>query len=141
MRHHSRLGFGGAVGLGVAVSLLIAVVAIGRELVRQLTAAVSLVIVFAEVAMCVILAGVALAVLGVLVYGGQLGRLKLAERRIGLDQLARGQQAIQAEVLTSDNAPLSGPARPAIQSERSSSWPGSTWALDAYAGESDDHPR
>jgi hypothetical protein len=129
MRHHGRLGFGGAVGLGVAVSLLIAVVVIGRALVHQLTAAVSLVIVFAEVAACVILAGVALAVLGVLVYGGQLGRLKLAERRIGLEVLARG-QAVHAEVLNGDDGiALPGPDRPAIGGERPGIYPANVTRL------------
>ena len=140
MRHRGGLGCGGAVGLGAAVALIIAVIAIGHALFRQLTGAVSLVITFAEVAVCVILGGIALGALGLLAYGGQLGRLKLAERRIGLEVLARG-QAVHAEVLRGDTASLPGAERPAIESERFGSWPGSTWALDAYAGESDDHPR
>ena len=98
MRGYGRLGFGGAVGLGVAVALLIAVIAVGRGVIRQLTGAASLVITFAEIAVCVMLGGVAIAMLGLLVYGGQLGRLKLAERRIGLEELARG-QIVRAEVL------------------------------------------
>ena len=99
-----RLGFGGAVGLGAAVALLIAVIAVGRGVIRQLTGAVSLVITFAEVAVCVFLGGIVLAVLGLLVYGGQLGRLKLAERRIGLEVLARG-QTVRAEVLDGRQVP------------------------------------
>lgn len=92
------LGFGGAVGLGVAVSLLIAVIAVGHAVWHQLTGAVSLVITFGLVAVCVMLGGIALGALGLLVYGGQLGRLKLAERRIGLEVLARG-ETVRAELL------------------------------------------
>jgi hypothetical protein len=99
------LGFGGAVGLGVAAALLIAVIAIGHAVWRQLTGAVSLTITFGLVATCVIFGGVALAVLGLLVYGGQVGRLKLAERRIGLEALASGQQTVRAELPDSIDGP------------------------------------
>jgi hypothetical protein len=111
------LGFGGAVGLGVALSLLIAVIAIGRAVARQLTEAVSVVIVFAEIAVCAILAAVALGVLGLLAYRGQLARLHLAERRITLEQLANG-QAVRAEVLEGGAVSVQAPTRPAIQGEQ-----------------------
>lgn len=118
MRAQRRgLGFGGAVGLGVAVSLLIAVIAIGRAVARQLTEAVSVVIVFAEIALCAVLACIALGVLGLLAYRGQLARLHLAERRISLEQLARG-QAVRAEVIEGGAAPVQAPTRPAIQGEQ-----------------------
>ena len=107
MRGYGRrggLGFGGAVGLGVAVALLIAVIAVGRVLVGQLEGAMRVVIVFAEIAVCVVLGGVVLAMLGLLLYGGQLGRIKLAERRIGLEVLAR-EQVGRAEVLDGGQAP------------------------------------
>lgn len=117
-RHSGRgLGFGGAVGLGVAVSLLIAVIAIGRAVARQLAEAVSVVIVFAEIAVCAILAAVALGVLGLLAYRGQLARLHVAERRVQVEQLARG-QAIRAEVLEGGAVPVPAPSRPAIQGEQ-----------------------
>ena len=93
-----RIGFGAAVGLGVAVALLITVIAVGRGVIRQLTGAASLVITFGEVALCVMLGGAAIAMLGLLAYGGQLGRIKLAERRIGLEVLGR-EQIVRAEVL------------------------------------------
>ncbi|MGH3218962.1 MAG: hypothetical protein ACRDPY_09690 [Streptosporangiaceae bacterium] len=107
MRGYERrggLGFGAAVGLGVAAALLITVIAVGRALVGQLEGAMRIVIVFAEITVCVILGGVVLAALGLLVYGGQLGRLKLAERRIGLEVLAR-EQIVRAEVLDGGQAP------------------------------------
>jgi hypothetical protein len=111
------LGCGGAVGLGGGAALLVAVIAIGHAVWHQLTGAVSLVITFALVAVCVILGAVALGVLGLLAYRGQLARLHLAERRITLEQLARG-QAVRAEVLEGDGASLPRPARAAIQGEQ-----------------------
>jgi hypothetical protein len=119
MSRHSRggLGFGAACGLGVALSLLIAVIAIGHAVWHQLTGAVSLTITFALVAVCVILGAVALAVLGALVYGGQHARLHLAERRAQLEQLASG-QTVRAEVLEGGAVPVQAPTRAAIQGER-----------------------
>jgi hypothetical protein len=122
------LGFGGAVGLGVAVALIIAVIAIGRALAAQLEGAARTIIIFGEVTICAVLGAVALAALGLLAYGGMLGRIKIAERRLGLEQLARqvsaGQLepgapwAVHAEVLDGGQAPaLDGrPAPAAIES-------------------------
>jgi hypothetical protein len=104
------------------------VIAIGRAVVRQLTEAVSVVIVFAEIAVCALLAAVALGVLGLLAYRGQLARLHLAERRISLEQLARG-QAVRAEVLEGDGASLPSPARAAIQGEQPRSLPANVTRL------------
>ena len=96
---HGGLGFGGAVGLGAAAVLIITVIAIGRTLARRLEGAASIVIVFATVTACVLLAGVAIAVLGLLIYRGQLARLHVAERRA---QLEREAPAWRAEVLEAD---------------------------------------
>jgi hypothetical protein len=92
------LGFGGAVGLGAATVLIITVVAIGHALARQLTSAMSVVIVFAEVALCTLLSAAALGVLGVLIYRGQLARLHIAERRAEVAERGRG-ASWRAEVL------------------------------------------
>jgi hypothetical protein len=86
--HRGGLGFGGAVGLGIAAALLISVTTIGHAIFGQLKGAALLVLVFAEVAVCVILGAVALAVLGLLAYRGQLARYHLAERRVQIEQLA-----------------------------------------------------
>jgi hypothetical protein len=118
--HHSGIGFGGAVGLGIAAALLITVIAIGHALGHQLTAAMGVVIVFAEVALCTLLAAAALAVVGLLAYRGQLARHDLAERRLGLEQLARKVYAVRAEVLEPGTAetPASQVPRPAILGKR-----------------------
>ncbi len=97
--HHSGIGFGGAVGLGVALALVVGVIAIGHAIFRQLTGAAAVVVVFAEVAACVILGGVVLGVVGLLAYRGQLARLEVAERRLGLEQRTREVYAVRAEVL------------------------------------------
>ena len=99
-RGHRRggLGFGGAVGLGIAATLLIAVIAVGRAVFRQLTGAVSVVIVFAEITLCLLLAAGAVAVVGLLLYRGQLAKLHLDERRADVAQLERG-PSWRAEVL------------------------------------------
>ena len=94
------LGCGGAVGLGGAAALLIGVIAIGHAIFGQIKGAASTVLVFAEVAVCVILASVALGMLGLLAYRGQLARLHLAERRAQLEQLARqAAPTVRAEML------------------------------------------
>ena len=130
-RHRGGLGFGGAVGLGAAVALLITVIAIGRTLAGQLEGAMRVVIVFAEVAVCTLLGGVVLAVLGLFAYRGQLARLHLAERRISLEQLASG-QTVRAEVLEGAAPALEGRERPALESG-----PRHLWAVR----DSDTEPR
>jgi hypothetical protein len=98
--HRGGLGFGGAVGLGVAAALLIGVIAIGHAIFGQLKGAALVVLVFAEVAACVILGAVALGVLGLVAYRGQLARYHLAEQRLGLEQLARQLGTVRAEVIS-----------------------------------------
>jgi hypothetical protein len=118
--HHGRgaLGFGGAVGVGVGVALLIAVIATGRALGRQLTGAMSVVIVFAEVAACTILGVITVAVLGLLAYRGQLARLHLAERRAEVARLERG-PSWRAEVLEGgESEVLPQAARPVVLGKR-----------------------
>lgn len=125
--HHSGIGFGGAVGLGIAASTLITIIAIGHALGRQLTAAMSVVIVFAEVALCTLLGAVVLGALGLLAHRGQLARYDLAERRLTLEQHAREVYAVRAEVLEADTdtPPISQAARPSILGKRASNLPGS----------------
>jgi hypothetical protein len=94
------LGFGGTVGLGAATVLIITVIAIGRALARQLEGAASVVIVFATVTICVVLAAAAIAALGVLIYRGQLARLHVAERRAEVAERGRA-ASWRAEVLES----------------------------------------
>jgi len=101
--HRSGIGFGGAVGLGIAASILITVIAIGHALGRQLTAAMGVVIVFAEVALCTLLGAVVLGVLGLLAHRGQLARYDLAERRLSLERQAREVYAVRAEVLEDEH--------------------------------------
>jgi hypothetical protein len=124
--HRSGIGFGGAVGLGVALALVVGVIAIGHAIFRQLTGAAAVVVVFAEVAACVILGGVVLGVVGLLAYRGQLARLEIAERRLGLEQHAREVYAVRAEVLEgdTDTAPISQAKSPAILGKRSLNLPG-----------------
>jgi hypothetical protein len=116
------LGFGGAVGLGVALALLIAVVTIGHAIFSQAAGAASTVLIFAEIAACVTLSAVVLAVLGLLAYRGQLARYHLAERRLGLEQQARQVYAVRAQVIsdttqgvTSANASLPTSEAPKLE--------------------------
>jgi hypothetical protein len=113
-RGHNSLGFGGTFGRGlgggVAIVLIITVIAIGRALARQLTGAMSVVITFAEVAVCTILGSITLAALGLLAYRAQLARYHLAERRLGLEQQAREVYAVRAEILESDQLESGGRA-------------------------------
>jgi hypothetical protein len=120
--YRGGLGFGGAVGLGAAAVLIITVVAIGRALARQLTSAMSVVIVFAEVALCTVLGAAAIGVLGLLIYRGQLARLHLAERRAQLEQHGPSWRAEVLEHAEAAEFPRPGP--PAIQGERPGSLPG-----------------
>jgi len=92
-------GFGYAVGLGVGLAVLITVIAALHTLAAQLEGAMHVVIVFAEVAVCTILGAVVLGVLGLVAYRGQLARLHLAERRLGLEAQARELYAVRAEVV------------------------------------------
>jgi hypothetical protein len=105
-QHHPGLGFGGAVGLGVALALLIAVITIGHAIFSQAAGAASTVLIFAEIAACVTLSAVVLAVLGLLAYRGQLARYHLAERRLGLEQQARQVYAVRAQVIKDDHAEM-----------------------------------
>jgi hypothetical protein len=119
---HDAPGFGGAtgrgVGGGIAVVLIITVVAIGRALSTQLEGAMRTVIVFAEVAVCTILGTVALGVLGLLAYRGQLARLHLAERRAEVARLERGPRW-RAEVLEGgESEVLPQAARPVVLGKR-----------------------
>lgn len=120
MRRGYLLGFGGMVGLGVAVALIITVIAIGRDLGRQLTGAMAVVITFAEVAICTVLAVGAVFVVGLVLYRGQLARIHVAEKRIGLEQLVRGTETVRAEVLGAapEVAALPQAETPAIQGTR-----------------------
>ena len=97
--YRGGLHFGGAVGLGAAAVLIITVIAIGRTLARRLEGAASIVIVFATITACVLLAGVAIAALGFLIYRGQLARLHVAERRA---EIAERGASWRAEVIESD---------------------------------------
>jgi len=90
----AALGCGGAVGLGAAIALIITVIAIGRAVLGQVEGAVRVVIVFAEIAVCVLLGAAALGILGALVFGAQLARVHVAERRAALPAIA-----VRAEVL------------------------------------------
>jgi len=119
---HGGLGFGGAVGLGAAAVLIITVIAIGRTLARRLEGAASIVIVFATVTACVLLAGVAIGALGLLIYRGQLARLHLAERRAQLEQHGPSWRAEVLEHAEAAEFPKPGP--PAIQGEQPGSLPG-----------------
>jgi hypothetical protein len=110
------LGFGGAVGLGAAVALLVIVIAVGHAVLGQVEGAVRVVIVFAEIALCTLLAALAVAVLVALVFGAQFARQHLADRRaasIAAPPTMRA-EAIEdgAEVIS-----LSRP-RPAIQGKQ-----------------------
>jgi hypothetical protein len=125
------LGFGGAVGLGVAVALLIIVIAAGHALAGQLEGAARTVLVFAEIAVCVILGGVALAALAALVYGVLLAWLHLAERRVHLEQLGEGRQvepggagwAVRAEAIEGGAPELPGKVVPALPRADVSAYP------------------
>jgi hypothetical protein len=103
MRRGYLLGFGGMVGLGVAVALIITVIAIGRDLGGQLTGAMSVVITFVEVAVCTALGVGAVFVVGLVVYRGQLARLHLAERQVQIEAqrqaLGGGQWTAHTEVI------------------------------------------
>ena len=94
-----RPTFGGAVGLGVAAALLVTVIAIGHAIFGQITEAARIMLIFLEVAVCVILAAVVLTVIGLLGYRGQLARLQLAERRLTLEAQARQLSTVRAEVI------------------------------------------
>lgn len=94
--------FGHMLGLGVAASVIITVIAIGRTLAGPLEGGMRTVIVFAAVAICTILGGAVLATFGLLVYRGQLARLHLAERRLEVEAQARQLGAMHAEVLEAD---------------------------------------
>jgi hypothetical protein len=99
-RGHDGLGFGGmfgrGLGGGVAIVMIIAVIALGHALGHQLTHDMSLVLTFAMVALCTLLGGVVLVVLGWLAYRAQLARLTIAERRAELESGSRW--AARAEV-------------------------------------------
>jgi hypothetical protein len=113
------LGFGGAVGLGIAAAILVTVIAALHVLAAQLEGAARIVLVFGEIALCVVLAAAAVAAAGFVLYRGQLARYHLAERRLGLEQLARQVGTVHAEVLEGDAAaPVSGSDRPAIEAKR-----------------------
>lgn len=113
------LGFGGAVGAGIAAVILIGALAIGHAVLGQLEGAARIVITFAEIALCVVLGAVVVGLLGGLAYGVQRARLDLAERR---EQLG-GRTVMRAEVITDDAAQLEPGARvldvntPAIQAK------------------------
>jgi hypothetical protein len=116
---HSDIGFGGAVGLGLAVALLVTVIAIGHALAAQLEGAMRAVIVFATVAVCTVLAAATLAVVGLLAYRVQLARHHLAERSLAVKQQARQLYTVRAEVLKDDHAEaLEGDAAEALEGER-----------------------
>jgi hypothetical protein len=116
-QHHRGLGFGGAVGLGLAAALLVTVLAIGRALSAQLEGAMRTVIVFATVTICTALAAAALAVVGLLAYRVQLARHDLAERGLAVKQQARQLYTVRTEVLRSGAAEgLEGGTAEALES-------------------------
>jgi hypothetical protein len=111
----ASLGFGGAVGIGAALALLVIVIAVGHAVLGQVEGAMRVVITFAEIAVCTVLGALALAALGVLAYGAQRARLDLAERRAELappptamraEVLADGAEMALSQALTSRNAHL-----------------------------------
>jgi hypothetical protein len=87
------------VGLGVAVALLVIVIAIGHAIFGQLTEAARVVLIFLEVAACAVLTLVVLMLVGLVLYRGQLARLHLAERRAEVAQLAERGASWRVEVL------------------------------------------
>ena len=70
-----RPTFGGAVGLGVAAALLVTVIAIGHAIFGQITEAARIMLIFLEVAVCVILAAVVLTGVYVWRANGEFDRL------------------------------------------------------------------
>jgi hypothetical protein len=121
-QHRPGLGFGGAVGLGVALALVLTVIAIGRALSAQLEGAMRTVIVFATVTVCTALAAAALAVVGLLAYRVQLARHDIAERGLAVKQQARQIYTVRAEVLDSQAAEgLEGDAAAALEGGRPAS--------------------
>jgi hypothetical protein len=99
--HRGGLGFGGAVGLGVALALLIGVIAIGHAIFGQITEAFRVVLIFLEVAACTVLTLVLLMLCGLLAYRGQLARYHLARERLALEAQARQLGTVRAEVIPS----------------------------------------
>jgi hypothetical protein len=129
-QHRSGIGFGGAVGLGIAAALCIGILAVGHAIFRQLTGAAAVVVIFAAVVLCVLLTAAALAAVGLLAKHGQLARLEVAERRLTLEQHAREVYGpVRAEVLEGNQAeaPISQvpqPSRVAILGKRAGYLPG-----------------
>lgn len=115
------LGFGGAVGLGVAGAFLLGVAVIGHAVLGQLEGAARVVIVFAEIALCVILGAVVVGVVVGLVFGVQHARLHLAGRRAEIT----ARPVMRAEVITDDDAPapISQGERRAIQGKQPEKFP------------------
>lgn len=123
--HRSGLGFGGAVGLGVAAVLVVGAVAVGHAVFHLLTDAAGVVIVFAAVAVCALVAAAAYAAVGLVVARVRLAQLEVAERLVRLEQLAEHGGRVVAEVLEHDAAaPISQVRRPAILGKRAFNLPG-----------------